>query len=145
MSYGRFSQERGFSLIESMIATSILTISVLGLVQLMGMAIHQGTLSRTTTMAMAVAEKQLEDLRTKYHKDLENDSTSTELTEGAQTGPSVILSAPTGSAMGAVIFDVSWSVVFQAARQKAVNVTVTPQNTNPQQMADATMTTVFSP
>jgi prepilin-type N-terminal cleavage/methylation domain-containing protein len=63
MSHGRFSQERGFSLMESMIATSILTISVLGLVQLMGMAIHQGTLSRTTTMAMAVAEKQLEDLK----------------------------------------------------------------------------------
>ena len=130
---------------ESLFATSILTVSVLGLAQLMGVSIHQGTYARSNTMAIAVAEQQLEDLRTRYHNDLENDSVSAGLTEGSQTGPAMTLVAPAESAMGSVTFLVSWDVVFQGGKQKAVTVTVTPQNVNSQQMAECTMTTVFSP
>ena len=145
MRESRSSHEKGFSLIESLIAMAILTISVLGLAQMMGVAIHQSAFSRSSTMAVAVAERQLEDLRALYNDDLANNTTSSKLTEtNPHTGTAVTLDPPSGSAMGAVTFDVTWNVDFDA-KQKTVTVTVTPQNPNPQQNASVSMTTIFSP
>ena len=155
MRISRSSQEKGFSLIESLIALSILSIGVLGLIQLMGVSTHQSAFSRNSTMAVAIAEQQLEELRGLYNYDLVQTAAGTEtvstgLAESTFTGSPVTLSAPAGSAMGNVTFDVSWTVVYDPPgsahpREKTVTVTVTPQIANPQQNETATIATTFAP
>jgi type II secretory pathway pseudopilin PulG len=55
--------ERGFSLLEALIATSILAVSLVSLGELFGLAIRSNIAARRTTMATVLARQTLEELR----------------------------------------------------------------------------------
>ncbi|MDA2931394.1 prepilin-type N-terminal cleavage/methylation domain-containing protein [Acidobacteria bacterium AH-259-O06] len=138
------SREKGFSLMESMIALAILTVALLGLVQLMSMALNQSALARSKTMAVSIAQEKLEQLRTTYNNDLNTETSSTDLTTGSHGPETVTLQAPSYSNMADQPFQVSWTVAV-SGQQKTVTATVVPQNQNQMQSTSLSITTVFAP
>jgi type II secretory pathway pseudopilin PulG len=55
--------ERGFSLLEALIATGILAVGLLSVAHLFGLAVRSNIASRTTTNATVLAQQKLEELR----------------------------------------------------------------------------------
>ena len=138
------SSQKGFSLIESLIALSILAITILGVVQLFAVAIQQNSFSRYNTMAISVAQQSLEYLQTEFNRELANDVTAADLTGGNHGPQRVTLTQPTGSGTGDFGFDVRWTVT-DASSSKVVKVTVSPVVTNQFQTKDLMMTAIFAP
>jgi hypothetical protein len=58
-----FSDARGFSLAEVIIATGLLAAALVSLAQLIGIAVQSNTSARNTTFATVLAEQKLEQLR----------------------------------------------------------------------------------
>ena len=56
------SSAKGFSLIECMVAVGFLAITMLGVIQLFGVSVHQNSFARYNTMAVVVAQECLEGL-----------------------------------------------------------------------------------
>ena len=137
------SSQKGFSLIESLIALAILAITMLGVVQLFAVAIRQNSFSRYNTMAISVAQQNLEYLQTEYNRELQNDVVAADLTAGNHTR-TVVLTQPTGSGTGDFSFDVSWTVT-EIGSTNLVKVTVSPVVENEFQTRDLEMTAVFAP
>jgi len=130
--------------LDSMIALVVLSISLLALVQLMGTALNQSAFSQNNTMAAAVVQEKIEELRTTYTRELETRSASVDLTDGAHGPQTVTLSAPGHSNMGDKQFRVTWNV-DTSGRQKTVTGTVEPVVGNTRQSESVAFTTVFSP
>ena len=143
MKQSRISKDRGFTLIESMIALAVLAITLLGLGQLVSTAVRQNASTRFETMGVLIAQEKLEALRGEYNRELESETGSSDLTAGSHGPETLIMEAPAGSSMGDSEFEVSWTVII-AGPQKTVNVTVEPQVSN-QLITDLSMTTVFVP
>ena len=55
--------ERGFSLLEALIATAILVVALVSLAHLFGLAIRNNIAARSTTTATVLAQQKLEELR----------------------------------------------------------------------------------
>ena len=136
--------EAGIGLLDSMIALVVLSISLLALVQLMGTALNQSAFSQNNTMAAAVVQEKIEELRTAYTRELETRSASVDLTGGAHGPQTVTLSSPGHSNMGDKQFRVAWNVDI-SGRQKTVTGTVEPVVENTRQSASLAFTTVFAP
>lgn len=143
MNHLRISEESGFTLVESMIALTILSISLLALIQLMQVAVRQNALARFETMVAVVAQDKLETLRAAYNNELETDTGSSALTAGSHGPETMTMAAPTNSSMGDSEFQVSWTVTV-AGTQKIVNVTVEPQVSS-ELFMDLSLTTIFVP
>ncbi len=139
----RYSED-GIGLLDSMIALFVLTISLLALVQLMGSAVNQSAFSRNNTMAGAVIQDKIEELRTTYTRELETQSSSADLTAGSHGPQTVTLSSPEYSNMGSKLFRVTWNVDI-SGNQKTVTGTVEPFVENVRQGGSLAFTTVFSP
>ena len=139
----RCSQE-GIGLLDSMIALFVLSISLLALVQLMGTAVNQSAFSQNNTMAAAVIQEKIEELRTAYTRELETQSSSSDLTDGSHGPQTVTLSSPNDSNMGDKLFRVTWNV-NSSGHQKTVTGTVEPVVNNSRQSETLVFTTVFSP
>ncbi len=139
----RCSQE-GIGLLDSMMALVVLSISLLALVQLMGTALNQSAFSQNNTMAAAVVQEKIEELRTAHTWELETRSASVDLTDGAHGPQTVTLSSPEHSNMGDKQFRVTWNVDI-SGRQKTVTGTVEPVVQNTRQSASLAFTTVFAP
>jgi prepilin-type N-terminal cleavage/methylation domain-containing protein len=58
-----FSNERGFSLVEVLVATGILTTALVALAQMIAMSVSANTAAKNTTFATVLAEQKLEQLR----------------------------------------------------------------------------------
>jgi prepilin-type N-terminal cleavage/methylation domain-containing protein len=58
-----FSDARGFSLIEVLVATGILTTALVALAQMLAMSVTANTAAKNTTFATVLAEQKLEQLR----------------------------------------------------------------------------------
>jgi len=143
------NSERGFTLIESMIAVAVLTVSLLGLSQLIAVALQQGAFSRYNNMAVEVTRKKLEELRTQFNNELETETADTDLTAGSHPSGSpgyelVTLSAPSYSHLGDSQFQASWTVTI-SGKQKTVTVTVDPQVVNVLTSKSITFTADFFP
>jgi len=65
------NSEKGFSLIETMLAMLFLAVSFLALAQLVGVAINQNSMSRSTSVGISAAMGKLEELRRVYNGQLE--------------------------------------------------------------------------
>ena len=63
MSVQHVADERGFSLLEALIATGVLAVSLVSLADLFGLAIRSNTAARSTTTATVLAQQKLEALR----------------------------------------------------------------------------------
>ncbi len=143
----RTSQEKGFTLIECMIALVILSISCMGLAQLMGVAVRQNAFARYNTMGLEVAHMKLELLGTQYNNELETATTDADLTAGAHPAGApgyelVTLDEPTYSSMGDSQFQVTWAVTV-AGQQKTITVTVAPPVQNDLVSTSLSLTTIF--
>ncbi len=77
------SREKGFSLIEVMLAMLFLAVSFLALGQLVGVAINQNSMSRSTSVGISAAMGKLEELRRIYNRQLETGSVT--LSSGTET------------------------------------------------------------
>ena len=148
MNTTRTSREKGFTLVECMIAVAVMTISFLGLAQLMTIAIQQNAFARYNTMALEVAQMKLEELKTEHNNELDTNTTEPNLTAGSHPSGSpdyelVTLAAPTDSNMGDNQFQVSWTVAV-SGREKTVTVTVAPQVQNELTNKSLSVATVFS-
>ncbi len=139
----RHSQE-GIGLLDSMIALVVLSVSLLALVQLMGTAVNQSALSQNSTMASAVVQEKIEELRTVYTRELETQTASSDLADGSHGPQTVTLSSPNYSNMGDRLFRVTWNVNI-SGKQKTVTGTVEPVVNNTRQSETLAFTTVFSP
>ena len=129
---------------DSMIAVGVLSISLLALVQLMGTAIDQSAFSHNNTMAAAVVQEKIEELRTAFIRELETSTALADLTDGSHGPQTVTLSSPGHSNMGDKQFRVTWNVDI-SGRQKTVTGTVEPVVANTRQSASLAFTTVFAP
>ncbi|HXK61943.1 MAG TPA: hypothetical protein PLP42_18810 [Acidobacteriota bacterium] len=82
------AKDAGFSLIEAMLAMLFLAVSLLALGQLVGVAINQNAMSRSTSVGISLAMGKLEELRSAYNRQLEvgsvtlTDSTTPEVKNG---------------------------------------------------------------
>ncbi len=144
----RTSKEKGFTLVECMMAMVILLIGCLALAQLMGVAARQNAFARYNTMALEVAQMRLEQLGTQYNNEVATGTTDTDLTAGAHPAGApgyelVTLDEPTYSNMGDSRFQVSW-VVTVAGQQKTITVSVAPQVQNNLVNTSLSLTTIFS-
>ncbi len=129
---------------DSMMALVVLSISLLALVQLMGTALNQSAFSQNNTMAAAVVQEKIEELRTAHTWELETRSASVDLTDGSHGPQTVTLSSPGYSNMGDKQFRVTWNVDI-SGRQKTVTGPVEPVVQNTRQSASLAFTTVFAP
>jgi Tfp pilus assembly protein PilV len=82
--------EKGFSLIEAMLAMLFLAVSILALGQLVGVAINQNSMSRSTSVGISAAMGKLEELRRIYNRQLESGSVT--LANGSETKNGLALS-----------------------------------------------------
>ena len=142
------SQQKGFTLVECMIALVILSISCLGLAQLMGVATRQNAFARYNTMAVEVAQMKLEELKTQYNNELETGTTDADLTANSHPSGSpgyqlVTLDEPTYSNIGDSQFQVTWTVTVVGG-QKTITVSVDPQVQNELTNSTLSLTTIFS-
>lgn len=129
---------------DSMIALVVLSISLLALVQLMGTAIDQSAFSQNNTMAAAVVQEKIEELRTAFIRELETSTALADLTDGSHGPQTVTLYSPGHSNMGDKQFRVTWNVDI-SGRQKTVTGTVEPVVENTRQSKSLAFTTVFAP
>jgi type II secretory pathway component PulJ len=139
----RCSQE-GIGLLDSMIALVVLSVGLLALVQLMGTALNQSAFTQNNTMAAAVAQEKIEELRTVFTRELETRSALADLTDGSHGPQTVTLSSPGNSNMGDKQFRVTWNVDI-SGKQKTVTGTVEPVVENTRQSESLAFTTVFAP
>lgn len=63
MAKSRWTAERGFSLIETLIATTIMTVALASLAQLFAIATRSNQSARSTTFAAVLAQQKMEQLR----------------------------------------------------------------------------------
>ncbi len=143
MKQSRISTEKGFTIVENMLAVAVLAISVLALGQLMSVAIRQNAFTRVETMSTAIAQEKLETLRAVYNRELETETASDDLTAGSHGPQTMTMEAPIESSMGDSEFQVSWTVTIAGTR-KTVDVTVEPQVAN-ELNSDLHLTTIFVP
>jgi prepilin-type N-terminal cleavage/methylation domain-containing protein len=59
----RFSNDRGFTLIETLVAMGILVVGVVALAQLFAISTHSNVSSKSTTFTVILAQQKLEQLR----------------------------------------------------------------------------------
>lgn len=86
----RCNHEKGFSLVETMLAMLFLAVSLLALGQLVGVAINQNSMSRSTSVGISAAMGKLEQLRRVYNRQLETGSVT--LASGSETSNGLELS-----------------------------------------------------
>ena len=146
---GQACNQEGFTLVESMIAVAVLTISLLSLAQLMTVAFQQSAFSRYNTMAIEVAYQKFEQLRTQFNNELVTGTAESDLTAGSHPSGSpgydtVTLAAPSDSAMGDYQFQVSW-IVAVAGNDKTVTVTVDPMVANARLNGTLNVSTILAP
>ncbi len=141
---------RGFTILEMMIALVVLGVSLIGMAQLLGVALQQNYFARFNTVAAEMARGKLEELKARYDAQLSTGVASSSLVAG-QHGPETITIGDTsGGKVGLQVVAVTWSVVDLAGFQKRVTVTVKPQNVlapeaGTMKRKTVTMTGLFAP
>jgi len=138
------SDNRGFTLIESVIALLVLASGLLGLAQLFVLAISQNAYGRQNTMAVSVAGNQVETLRNEFNNDLRTGISSADLTPGNHGPVTVALAPPANSNQGTYSYNVSWTVAVNGF-EKEVTVVVTPGSSNVKLNRNVQLVSHFSP
>jgi len=138
-------KDRGFTLLECVVAIFILTVGLLGLAQLFVLAINQNSYGRQNSMAVSVAMDRLEMLRTEYNSDLATNATSPDLSVGSHGPVTANVAAATGTNQGTFDYKVSWSVTNPIGKEKSVAVTVQPGSSNVKQNRTVSITGYLAP
>ena len=141
----RVEQERGFSLIEAMVALLILTISLLALAQLMFVSLDKSQFANYDTKAIHLAQAKVEELRNLFGWQISSGQDASDLTAGSHGPETIALQAAGETLQGQRNFQVSWQVTNLAGGRKSVAVTVAPVIANPRQNETLTINTDFAP
>jgi len=139
------SRQDGFSLLEALIAMSLLTISLLALAQLMLVSLDKTEFAKYDTKAINLAQAKLEELRTQFGWEIQTGQSASELAAGSHGPETITFDLPENTIQGIRFFQVSWAVTDLASGQKTVSVSVSPQNGNPLQSETITVSTNLAP
>ncbi len=115
----------GFSVLELLVAVTVIGISLLGLAQLMAVAMQQNSFARYNTAGMEVARGKLEELKADYNRYLETGVPATSLSDGEHGPETVALPSQTES-YATRSLTVKWWVQSASATRKNVRITVWP-------------------
>lgn len=137
--------EAGFSLIETMVAIIVLSISLIGLAQLVLVAQQQNRFAGYTTAGIGVAQAKLEELKSLYNSDIANGTMSTDMTPGSHGPETRTIAAPSNTNQGDQQFLVSWEIIDLGRGARAINLTVNPVVANPLQNKTITVNSQFAP
>ena len=123
----RGCKQGGFSLIEVMIALLVVAVGLMGMAQLLGIALQQNHFARFNTTAVEVARGKIEELKAGFDTGLSLGVFSSDLTAGNH-GPMVItVGQPNNPELPPQALEVTWEVTDMADQQKKVTVTVRPE------------------
>lgn len=139
------SPQKGFTLVEALVALFFLSISLMALAQLMLVSLDKTEFSKYDTKAINLAQAKLEELRTQFGWEIDTGQDSADLTAGSHGPDTVTLDLPDATLQGMRSFRVSWRITDMASGQKAVSVTVVPQTVNPRQTESITVDTIMAP
>ena len=126
-------------------AIIILSVSLLGLAQLMLVALEKHRLAEYTTKGVQVAEGRIEELRNLYNSEISTATPETDLTAGSHGPETLTIAAVSGTAQGTRSFVVAWDVTALAGGQKQVTVTVREPSTNVLESKTISVLAVFAP
>lgn len=138
-------RQEGFTVLETLIALTVLAIALLGLAQLVGISINQNAFARHNTVGIQLAQERLEQLRAQYNRELETGVTSANLAAGTYGPETVTLSASDRTGQRDREFLVSWTITPAGGTRKSVSVTVTARNQYALQTKTLTIHSLFSP
>lgn len=125
-----------------MVATSVLSIALLGIAQLLGVSVQINSFSRYNTVGIQVARGKLSELKAIYDYQLRTGEELADLNEGDHGPVLVTLPAPT-AAQNETRLSVSWTVNSLSTEQKDVTVSVRPLSVdNPESQTPRTSKTV---
>ncbi len=121
----RKPKNAGFSLLEMLVAVTVMGISLLGLAQLLGVAMQQNSSARYTTAAVEVARGKLEQMKAQYNRQLESGAAMADLTDGEHGPVSVALPSHSDeySVRNVVM---KWWVESPSGTRKNIRITVWP-------------------
>lgn len=137
--------EEGFTLIEAVIAILILTVSLLGLAQLIMIGLEKHEFAKYDTKATNVAQTKMEELKTLYGWQIDSGQHAEDLAVGNHGPIHVSLKPEGGSRREPTDFWVRWEVANLAAGQKRIAVSVSPPVLNPRFNEVVIVTSVFAP
>jgi prepilin-type N-terminal cleavage/methylation domain-containing protein len=139
------TRQEGFTVLETLIALTVLAIALLGLAQLVGISINQNAFSRHNTAGIQLAQEKLEQLKAQYNRELETGVAAADLVSASFGPETVTLAAPDYTGQRDREFLVSWTVADAGGARKSVSVTVTARNQNALQTKTITINSLFSP
>lgn len=114
-----------------MIAMIVIGVALLGLAQLVGMAIQSDASAEYNTKAVELAQSKIEELKTLYGWQITSGSTANDLVNGPHGPDTVMLTLPHNTSQGIRTFLVTWEVTDHPGGQKEVTVIVDPPAENP--------------
>ncbi len=120
----RKDRESGLSILETLIAVSILGVSILGMAQLVGIAVQLSSFARYSTAAISVARSKIEELRADYNEQLLSGTAAASLSDGSH-GPENKIVQSDNDQVSNRSLAVSWTVSSNGP-QKDVVVSVIP-------------------
>lgn len=139
------AREEGFTLIEAVIAILILTVSLLGLAQLIMVGLEKHEFAKYDTKAANVAQTKMEELKTLFGWQIDSGLTADDLAAGSHGPIQVTLQPESGSRREPTDFWVRWDVADLSASQKRIAVSVSPPVLNPRFNEVVIVTSVFAP
>jgi len=111
MNFNRFARkkddERGFTLIEIMVAVFLMTIALLGLVSITVMVINGNAFSKSMTTATSLAKDKLEELQNTSYANITS-STAAETKETIYQRSWTVTADSPGTNMKTVVVVVTW-------------------------------------
>ena len=137
--------QKGFTLIESLVALFFLAISMLAMAQLMLVSLDKTEFAKYDTKAINLAQAKLEELRNQFGWEIDTGEDSADLAAGPHGPDLVVLELPGETLQGLRNFQVTWEVTDLPYNQKAISVSVAPQTVNPRQTETITIETVMTP
>ena len=137
-------KDSGFNLLELMIALAVLAIALIGMAQLLAIAIQQNSFSRYNSVGVELARGKLEELKATYNLEMTSGQSASDMSVGSH-GPEVVVLD------GSRAFALTWNVTDLGGGQRGVSVAVRPNGVSnpeasiPTRGKTITMTGVLTP
>ncbi len=140
---------KGFSLLEIIVAMTVLSVSLMGLAQLLAVALQQNDFARYDAVAMELAREKIEQLEAAYGSQVGGENRDGSLRLGTH-GPEVITMSM-GEEQPARSYSLVWQVVDLGNQGRSVTLEVRPLGERSRETPTAnpdrtvTVTRQFSP
>lgn len=138
-------RQRGFTLLEILLAMVFLSVALLALAQLIVVALEHNKFAEFNTKAVQVARMKVEALRGQFSDQIESGTESADLTAGQHGPESITLQHPDNTIQSVTQFDVTWTIIDTAGGSKSVAVTVIPPTSDVRLNKTVTLTSHFAP